>query len=55
MTSRLGEALYSTDQGLIPIGHKYNLDVVTGQLRTRFYYARFIMYRPFVYKALHFP
>ena len=39
----------------MPIGHKYNLDVVTAQLRTRFYYARFMMYRPFVYKALHFP
>lgn len=39
----------------MPIGHKYNLDVVTAQLRTRFYYARFMMYRHFVYKALHFP
>ncbi len=43
------------DQGPVPIGHKYNLDVVNAQLRTRFYYARFMMYRPFVYKALHFP
>lgn len=49
------EPLFSPDQGPIPINHKYNLDVVTAQLRTRFYYARFIMYRPFVYKALHFP
>lgn len=48
-------ALFSPDQGPVPIGHKYNLDVVTAQLRTRFYYARFILYRPFVYKALHFP
>ena len=39
----------------MPITHKYNLDVVTAQLRTRFYYARFMLYRPFVYKALHFP
>lgn len=49
------EPLFSVDQGTVPIGHKYNLDVVTAQLRTRFYYARFMMYRPFVYKALHFP
>ena len=49
------EPLFSLDQGPVPIGHKYNLDVVTAQLRTRFYYARFMMYRPFVYKALHFP
>ncbi|KAK5127930.1 hypothetical protein LTR85_005047 [Meristemomyces frigidus] len=52
---RPNEALFSVDQGPVPIGHKYNLDVVTAQLRTRFYYARFMMYRPFVYKALHFP
>ena len=51
---RPNEQLFSMDQGTVPIGHKYNLDIVTAQLRTRFYYARFIMYRPFVYKALHF-
>lgn len=55
ISRRPNEPLFSTDQGPIPIGHKYNLDVVTAQLRTRFYYARFMMYRPFVYKALHFP
>jgi hypothetical protein len=55
MTRRPNEPLFSSDQGPIPIGHKYNLDIVTAQLRTRFYYARFMMYRPFVYKALHFP
>jgi hypothetical protein len=52
---RPNEPLFSPDQGSVPIGHRYNLDVVTAQLRTRFYYARFMMFRPFVYKALHFP
>ncbi|KAI7673426.1 hypothetical protein KC319_g5056 [Hortaea werneckii] len=52
---RPNEPLFNFDPGTIPIGHRYNLDVVTAQLRTRFYYARFMMYRPFVYKALHFP
>jgi hypothetical protein len=52
---RPNEALFSPDQGPVPIGHKYNLDLVSAQLRTRFYYARFMLYRPFVYKALHFP
>ncbi|KAF2215184.1 hypothetical protein CERZMDRAFT_82236 [Cercospora zeae-maydis SCOH1-5] len=52
---RPNEPLFSPDQGPVPIGHKYNLDLVTAQLRTRFYYARFMMYQPFVYKALHFP
>ncbi|KAK5162475.1 hypothetical protein LTR04_003649 [Oleoguttula sp. CCFEE 6159] len=48
------EPLFAPDQGAVPINHKYNLDTVTAQLRTRFYYARFMIYRPFVYKALHF-
>lgn len=52
---RPNETLFAPDQGPVPIGHKFNLDLVTAQLRTRFYYARFVMYRPFVYKALHFP
>lgn len=54
-TRRPNETLFAPDQGPIPIGHKSSLDLVTAQLRTRFYYARFVMYRPFVYKALHFP
>lgn len=52
---RPNEPLFMIDQGAVPINHKYSLDIVTAQLRTRFYYARFMMYRPFVYKALHFP
>lgn len=52
---RPNEPLFSPDRGSVPIGHKYNLDVVIAQLRTRFCYARFMLYRPFVYKALHFP
>lgn len=35
--------------------YKYNFDITTAQLRTRYYYARFMIYRPFVYKALHYP
>ena len=35
--------------------YRYNIDISTAHLRTRFYYARFMIYRPFVYKALHFP
>lgn len=52
---RPNKSLFSPDQDPVPIGHKYNLDIVTAQLRTRFCYARFMVYRPFVYKALHFP
>jgi hypothetical protein len=49
------DPLFSPDQGPVPISHKHNLDIVIAQLRTRFCYARFMVYRPFVYKALHFP
>jgi hypothetical protein len=29
------------------------LDILTAQLRSRYYYAEFMVYRPFVFKALH--
>ncbi|OCK80798.1 hypothetical protein K432DRAFT_296919 [Lepidopterella palustris CBS 459.81] len=31
------------------------LYILTAQLRSRYYYARFIIYRPFIFKALHYP
>jgi hypothetical protein len=31
----------------------HNTDIAVAQLRTRFYHARFLAHRPFVYKALH--
>ena len=38
-----------------PIDHGKNIDILTAQLRTRYYYARYLLYRPYVYKALHHP
>jgi hypothetical protein len=35
--------------------HAYNEDVVTAQLRCRFYYCQLMLFRPFLYKALHVP
>ena len=55
VSRRPQESLFSRTQGQILIDHRYNVDIAIAQLRTRFYYARFIMYRPFVYKALHSP
>lgn len=55
-TPRPEELLFSTTgPRLGPIGHRHNLDIVNAQLRTRFYYARFMLFRPFIYKALHSP
>ncbi|QIX00342.1 hypothetical protein AMS68_005859 [Peltaster fructicola] len=49
------DRLFAPDQGTVPIRHRYSLDIATAYLRTRFYYARYLMYQPFVYKVLHFP
>ena len=36
-------------------GAAHDMDMAVAQVRTRFYHALFLNYRPFVYKALHFP
>jgi hypothetical protein len=38
-----------------PLPHEITSNTLAAELRTRFYYARHMLYRPFVYKALHFP
>lgn len=55
MDHRSQEQLFVLDQGRHPVSHQFSLDIATGQLRTRFYYARFTIYRPFLYKVLHHP
>lgn len=35
--------------------HAYIVDIQTALLRTCYYWSRYIIYRPFVYKVLHFP
>ena len=36
-------------------GRELGPDLLNAELRTRFYYAHFILYRPFSFKALHLP
>lgn len=50
-----GEPLFSADKGTVSTSYRDNIDILTAELRTRFYYARHMLYRPFVYKVLHFP
>lgn len=38
----------------MPREYGMSLDILTAQLRSRYYYARSMIYRPFVYKCLHF-
>lgn len=37
------------------VRYEHNIDMLTAQLRTRYYSARYILYRPIIYKALHCP
>jgi len=38
----------------MPREYSMSVDILTAQLRSRYYYARFMIYRPFVFKCLHF-
>ncbi|CAG8950477.1 hypothetical protein HYFRA_00006973 [Hymenoscyphus fraxineus] len=38
-----------------PAYYPYLYDIHVALLRTRYYYAMYMVYRPFVYKALHYP
>jgi hypothetical protein len=49
------EHLLSADKGTVSTSYRSSIDILTAELRTRFYYARHMLYRPFVYKVLHFP
>ncbi|KAF2086496.1 hypothetical protein K490DRAFT_44350 [Saccharata proteae CBS 121410] len=49
-----GQASFGND-GPIPDDYRFGLDLTVAQLRSRYYYAKFMIYRPFVFKALHFP
>lgn len=47
--------LFSTNLDDEPAHYPYLYDIHVALLRTRYYYAKYMVYRPFVYKALHFP
>ena len=48
--------LFTSDLDSEPVQYPYAYDVQVALLRaTRYYCAKYMVYRPFVYKALHFP
>lgn len=49
------DMLCMDDEAMALLRHEINPNTLAAELRTRFHYARHILYRPFVYKALHFP
>ncbi|KAM7193471.1 hypothetical protein V8F20_008374 [Naviculisporaceae sp. PSN 640] len=47
--------MFSTDLDAPPARYPYVLDIHVSLLRSRYYYTKYLLHRPFVYKALHFP
>lgn len=48
-------SLFTPDLRSPPMQYAYVYDVQVAFLRTRYYYVKYMIYRPLVYKALHFP
>lgn len=55
LTAAIQNQFFSRLQNLGPSEVDHNVDMAVVQLRTRFYHARFLICRPFIFKALHFP
>ncbi|KAB8302428.1 hypothetical protein EYC80_005842 [Monilinia laxa] len=47
--------LFTTNLDEEPTRYPYAYDIQVAILRTRYYYAKYMAYRPFVYKVLHCP
>jgi hypothetical protein len=47
--------LFSTNLDVEPMNYPYLYDIQVAMLRTRYYYVKYMVHRPFIYKALHFP
>lgn len=45
--------MFTTDLSSPPVPYPYATDIQVALLRTRYYYTKYLIYRPFVYKALH--
>jgi len=47
--------MFTTDLDSPPAQYPYAFDVQAALLRSRYYYAKYLIHRPFLYKALHYP
>ncbi|GAB1311437.1 hypothetical protein MFIFM68171_01647 [Madurella fahalii] len=47
--------MFTTDLDAIPARYSYALDIQVALLRSRYYYTKYLIHRPFIYKALHHP
>lgn len=46
---------FTPDLNSHPVAYPYAMDIQVALLRTRYYTTRLLLYRPFLYKALHHP
>ncbi|KAI2616983.1 hypothetical protein GGS26DRAFT_603302 [Hypomontagnella submonticulosa] len=49
------DSMFSADLDSPPVSYPYAVDVQAASLRTRYYYVKYLIYRPFIFKALHNP
>jgi hypothetical protein len=54
-TGLSGLPFFTTDLDSEPVHYPFVYDIQVALLRTRYYHAKYMVYRPFIYKALHFP
>ncbi|KAI1657172.1 hypothetical protein F4813DRAFT_94149 [Daldinia decipiens] len=47
--------MFSVDLDNPPVTYPYAVDIQAASLRTRYYYVKYLIYRPFIFKALHHP
>ncbi|KAK4181172.1 hypothetical protein QBC36DRAFT_342248 [Triangularia setosa] len=47
--------MFTTDLDSPPAQYPYVLDIQVALLRSRYYYTKYLLHRPFIYKALHYP
>ncbi|KAI8959961.1 hypothetical protein F5Y11DRAFT_284480 [Daldinia sp. FL1419] len=47
--------MFSADLDNPPVNYPYAVDIQVASLRTRYYYVKYLIYRPFIFKALHNP
>lgn len=50
-----GEPLFTADLDSEPTKYRFAYDIQVALLRTRYYHAKYIIHRPYIYKVLHFP
>ncbi|KAK4131703.1 hypothetical protein BT67DRAFT_387270 [Trichocladium antarcticum] len=48
-------AMFTTDLNAVPSRYSYVLDIQVALLRSRYYWTKYLIHRPFIYKALHHP